>query len=77
MNECIRGRPRPALAPRPLMIYCAPHSISALQQSYTSNEVLCLTYKGILIVTWLHKVMAQVMKSEVSYSLTVAKDVYG
>jgi hypothetical protein len=38
-NDCIRGRPRPALALRPSMIYCASPSISALQQSYTSDEV--------------------------------------
>jgi hypothetical protein len=63
MNECIRGRPRPALAPQLLMISCASPSILALQQSYTSNEVQYLTYKGALVDTWLHEIMAQVGKS--------------
>jgi hypothetical protein len=37
--ECLKGRPRPALAPRPSVIYRAFFSISVLRQSYISNEV--------------------------------------
>lgn len=39
----VRGRARPALAPPPSVLYCASTSVSALQASYTSNEVLYLT----------------------------------
>jgi hypothetical protein len=37
---------QPALAPRPLVIYCAYSSILTLQQSYALNEVQDSTYGG-------------------------------
>jgi hypothetical protein len=51
MNECIRGRPKPALASRPSMTYCASSSISTFQQSYSQNEMQYLTYRDVLVVT--------------------------
>jgi hypothetical protein len=69
LNDCISGRPKPVLAPRPSMIYCASLSISTIQESYTSNEVQDFTYRGVLILVWLNKVMAQLAKLYVSYSL--------
>lgn len=63
MTDCIMGRPKPALDPWPSMIYCSSPSISTPQQSYTSNEVQYLTYRGVLVVTQPHEVMAPVAKS--------------
>lgn len=49
-----------ALVPWPSMIYWASSAVSTLQ---------------CILVTWLHEVMAQVVNSQVHYSLTITQDV--
>jgi hypothetical protein len=42
-------------------LLCFPFRLTPYQ-SRTSNELQDLTYGGVIIVTWLHKKLAQVMK---------------
>jgi hypothetical protein len=50
---------------------------STLYQSRTSNKLQDLAYGGVIIVTWLHTELAQVMKPYMGYSLTVREDMCG
>jgi hypothetical protein len=61
-----------ALAPRPLVIYCAYSSILTPQQSYTLYEVQDSVYSSVMKVMWFHKIVALEKNSEVSYGLTLA-----
>jgi hypothetical protein len=44
---------------------------------YLYPSAMYVTYRDVLVVTWLHRVMAHVTKWEVSCSLTVTSDVCG
>jgi hypothetical protein len=57
-------------------LQCFPFYLP-LYQSHTPNELQGLTYGGVIIVTWLHKKLAQATKLQISYSLTVTEDMCG
>jgi hypothetical protein len=60
----------------PHLVLCFPFGLT-LHQSSSSTELQDLAYGGIIIVTWLHKNLAQVMKPQMGYSLIVTEDMCG